>query len=162
VTSKVGEGSTFHVYLPTAKEKQQSVAAVTSPIQSGNESILVVDDEHTVTAVVLKVLRRFGYTVTVINNPKKALDRFKTTPNAFDLLLTDLTMPELSGLRLAAEMRAIDNTLPVVLMTGYGTGITQETTRKYGISETISKPLDIETLTTVIRTHLDKKKQTPQ
>jgi CheY-like chemotaxis protein len=117
VASEPGQGSTFQVLLPATAPEAQASAAAPGAAQ-GVERILLVDDEDFLSALSKQGLQELGYDVTAKTSSKDALEAFKTDPNAFDLLLTDLAMPELSGSSLAASVRAIRPDLPCILMTG--------------------------------------------
>jgi PAS domain S-box-containing protein len=157
VESAPGRGTTFRIYLPTIQqeERREEVSATVSP--TGNEHILVVDDEPQVLKMCAAALERLGYTVTARGNPSEALRLFCLQPQAFDLLLTDLTMPTLTGDKLAAEVHRYRGGLPVVLFTGFSETLSEEVCRQAGIHTIISKPILRHELATAVRQALDQK-----
>jgi hypothetical protein len=120
VDSAPGKGSVFTIYLPTvtsaSAEREKSELEL---LPRGTERILVVDDEPSILKVTGSILKRHGYRVTAESDSRRALQRFKRDPGAFDLVLSDVTMPKLTGDRLAAKILAIRPEIPVVLCTGY-------------------------------------------
>jgi PAS domain S-box-containing protein len=119
VHSKPGEGTTFHVYLPLIEESsyaQQSIS--TEPIRKGNESILLVDDEDQIVRMVQETLKRLGYHVTPRTSSIEALEAFRAQPDKFDLVITDMTMPNMTGAELAPKLLDIRPDIPIILCTG--------------------------------------------
>jgi CheY-like chemotaxis protein len=115
------------------------------------EHLLLVDDEEMVVTMARRLLTRLGYRVTAFTDPWKALARVEGDPGAFDLILTDLTMPELTGLDIAERVRALRSDLPVVLFTGYSGVIQPEQLQASGIRELIGKPFLAGALAETIR-----------
>jgi CheY-like chemotaxis protein len=116
-----------------------------------------VDDEPQVLKMCTSVLERLGYQVTARGNPAKALQLFCLQPQAFDLLLTDLTMPTLTGDKLAYEVHRLRAEMPVVLFTGFSDFLSEEACRRAGIHTVISKPLLRHELAVAVRQALDTK-----
>jgi two-component system cell cycle sensor histidine kinase/response regulator CckA len=156
VHSEPGQGSKFHVYLPVIKNAVDIDYKDAAAVLRGNESILVVDDEELVASVVKTMLRGLGYTVEVSNCGVEALKSFDRKPTGYDLVITDLTMPEITGLDLAKHIHTFHPDLPVILMTGYGEKLTSDIQKHYGIREVIGKPIEIRDLAAAIRKGLDK------
>lgn len=156
VESAPGKGTTFRIYLPTIQqeERKEEAAAPVSP--TGNEHILLVDDEPQVLKMCAAALERLGYTVTARGNPSEALRLFCLQPQAFDLLLTDLTMPALTGDQLAVEVHRHRGELPVVLFTGFSDSLSEEVRRQAGIHTVISKPILRNELAIAVRETLDQ------
>jgi len=156
VSSKVGKGSTFCVYLPRiarrAKRWQKDTAQT---IPRGNEHILLVDDEKDIVQMEQQMLERLGYLITIRTDSEKALQDFQSQPNKFDLVITDMTMPKMTGDLLAQEIRKIDPAVPIILCTGFSTKISAETARSIGISEYMLKPLALDKLAKTVRDLLD-------
>ena len=157
VDSSPGLGSTFNVYLPSIGEtKTTPVTATTEPLPLGTERLLVVDDEECIAAMYVDLLGPQGYKVTSATSSTEALALFRENPEGFDLVLTDQTMPEMTGAELASELMTIRQDIPIILCSGFGTKISKEEIRKLGIREFCQKPVDREKLTIVIRKALDE------
>jgi PAS domain S-box-containing protein len=150
VSSQKGKGTTFDVYLPLADGQKQAEEEPAPVIEGGTEHIMVVDDENTIADMVKRMLEKFGYQVNVFNSGLDALKAFKQTPNKYDLLISDLTMPQMTGLDLADILHQRDPDFPIVLMTGFGDNVTPASQNRYGISHVISKPI-IKRLMSVVR-----------
>jgi PAS domain S-box-containing protein len=155
VDSSVGEGTTIHVYLPRAKGKQKSAAETWQQLPTGTERVLVVDDERALARVSELALNHLGYKVKTQNSPIEAFELFRANPDAFDLVITDLTMPQISGLKLAADLLQIRPDLPIILCTGYTEKIDVQKARSIGITEVLMKPVAIRDLASGVRKALD-------
>jgi PAS domain S-box-containing protein len=157
-----GKGTTFSVYLP---KLETALPEITAPdpvrLLSGHERILFVDDEVILVNLVQDMLISVGYDVVGLTSSAEALDLFRRDPSAFDLVITDMTMPGLTGDRLAGDMLALRPDLPVILCTGYHEHMTGERARSLGIREFIMKPVDMKTLTEAIRRVLDTQTSEP-
>ena len=152
VTSKPGRGTTFHIYLPVIeKESLAAEPAVIEDLPRGSGRILVVDDEITLADMIQRRLSGLGYTVTVFTNSIKALDAYRKNPGDFDLLITDMTMPEMTGMTLAEKCLTLQPDLLVILCSGYSDTVDEAKTRALGIREYIMKPVDMLTLAKAIR-----------
>jgi PAS domain S-box-containing protein len=150
--SAPGMGTTFQVYLPLAATS--GVAAGSEPAPEalrGTERILVVDDEPLVANMTLEMLEALGYAVTAATDSAEALERFCRDPGAFDLVITDLTMPKLTGEELVRELRAVRPRLPVILCTGFSEQLTEERLWDLGIADILMKPVPRERLSVAIR-----------
>ncbi len=155
VRSAPGQGTTFDVELPPAEaERPEAVVAPGAAPPGAGERLLVVDDEPVIARVVSEQLRRLGYQVTSVNDPEEALELIAEDPDDFDLLLTDLQMPRMDGVELAARVARIRPQLPVVLSTGNRWSVPASTARAAGIREVVDKPFRIEELAHVLRTVL--------
>ena len=145
VRSRVGEGSTFRVFLPVAGEdaaEGEEGADADSPCPCGSgERVLVVDDEATVADLMAQVLAGAGYEVETAGDGAEALDRVREEPGRFDVLITDQTMPRLTGLALAREVRRIRPDLGVILCTGYSKAVTPDSVAAVGIRQVLMKPI---------------------
>lgn len=158
VESEPGEGTVFHIYLPLLTEVATAEQKETSDVAGGVESILVVDDESSIVSVIESVLQSLGYRVTGMTNGASALEHFQADPARFDLVITDLTMPRMTGERLAEELLRLRPELPVILVSGYNENVTLEQLRAIGIRDYLRKPFSVEDLARSIRNVLD---QTP-
>ncbi len=119
VESEVGKGSTFNVYLPVTEKDTEAEPYRTDALPTGTERILVIDDELPIAKINSQILQRFGYHVTIRTSSIEALELFRSKPNGFDLVITDMTMPNMTGDKLAAELITIRPEIPVILCTGY-------------------------------------------
>ena len=141
VDSAVGEGSVFTVYLPAITEKEVAVETVSTVDYRGEARVLVVDDEVIITDLLSDILTGLGYTVMKENNSMRALERICSGTEEFDVLVTDFTMPGLTGDRLAAQVLKVKPGMPVVLMTGSEQSFGKDDALQLGITCYIAKPL---------------------
>jgi PAS domain S-box-containing protein len=155
--STPGEGTIFHIFLPTVTQHAlQKADSVESP-PVGNERILFVDDEKMLVRMAETMLERLGYNVTVRTSSLEALTTFQNDPDAFDLVITDYSMPGMAGIDLARRMLHIRPELPIILCTGFSTTISEEKARAAGIKGFAMKPVAMKELSALIRKVLDKK-----
>lgn len=161
VDSRAGEGATFRVLLPTIDSYSQLDAEVKALLPRGRERILIVDDEPEVAIVIEKMLEFLGYETCSQTSSIEALNTFKLRllESPFDLVLTDLTMPRLTGLELAGNLLMLQPDLPIILCTGFKEKVTEEEIKRLGIQQLLSKPFAIQTLAMTIRQVLDKNMQ---
>ena len=160
VQSIMGEGTTFTVLFPYAgrSQEQELTELSTAPIQGGSEHILFVDDDEDVAYPVAKLLKHFGYSVAVFTNSNDALDAFLSRPEAYDLLLTDQMMPELTGLELIRKVHDVSPSLPTILCSGLERGDMYENDAEVsGVSRFFSKPFEPVLLCEAIRTLFDER-----
>jgi len=158
VSSEPGKGTRFHVYLPRIAETPSlAEAADSETIPTGTERLLVVDDEGVITTMLEVILTHLGYQVTVANNSQEALARIAQDPSAFDLLITDMTMPHLTGLELTTKALAIRSDLPIILCTGFSELINKEQARALGIRAYLMKPVSVYELALAVRKALDER-----
>ncbi|MBN2013240.1 PAS domain S-box protein [candidate division KSB1 bacterium] len=155
VDSELGKGSTFQIYLPIEEQEKTAVDEPIVSIKGGQETILVVDDEDVISNLLKKALQRLGYQVTACNKSMDAFELLKKKSKTFDLVISDLTMPNMTGLELAKKMREIRLNMPIILITGYGENVTTDTLEHYGISKIIGKPIVINKLAHAVREVLD-------
>jgi CheY-like chemotaxis protein len=157
VSSEQGLGSVFTVYLPKLIQKQarDSVEGNES-IPRGHERILFVDDEEELAAMGDEMLTDLGYRVTSKTASREALALFRLDPSRFDLVITDQTMPEMSGVELVKEILALRADVPIVMCTGYSPQVDADTARTAGVRAFAMKPLTKKEMATTIRTVLDK------
>jgi CheY-like chemotaxis protein len=157
VSSEVGKGSAFEVYFPRiGAPKPMPVSAVhKSVLVGGEERILVVDDEPTVIEVVRGMLTVLRYRISARTNSIEALELFRGTPDEFDLVITDMTMPNMTGEKLAAELIKIRPDIPIIMCTGFSEYITKEKAESMGIREFLLKPLVLKDLAQAVRRVLD-------
>ena len=154
--SELGRGSRFDVYLPLLDIADESPSAQTPRDDpTGSERILLVDDEAAVVRIEEKILERLGYQVTAFTSSSEALAAFKIHPEDFDLLFTDMAMPDLTGERLAGEVHTIRPDLPVVLCTGFSERIDREKASSRGIKGFVKKPATRSAMAAAVRSALD-------
>ncbi len=156
VDSEIGKGTVFKVYLPITTNKLQKEENEPGPLPRGNEHILLVDDEKELVDIGGKMLKSLGYTVSVGGNADEALDLFRKDPLRYDLLITDMTMPGMTGLALAAEIRAIRPSLPIALCSGCSEWVSEDEVKRLGLGEVAMKPMSRSDLALLARRALDK------
>ncbi|MBI9088313.1 MAG: response regulator [Desulfobacterium sp.] len=156
VTSKPGQGSCFQIFFPIHKGDDPAKTLILDPPPRGKETILVVDDEPEIVEVISHMLEDLGYHVQSTPSSEEALGLFKRDPHHFDLILTDMTMPGLTGEKLAAQAMAIRPGMPVILCTGFSKKMTVEKTNALGIQGFLTKPFTVEELAGTIRKTLDQ------
>jgi len=157
-TDPVGK-TTVNVYLPVIDKKIDNVSKMSTvtDILLGNETILLVDDEADVLEMMHSMLARFGYQVISTSNSIEALEIFQKKSETFDLVITDQTMPEMTGMELIKEFALIRDDIPIILCTGFNEKITEDTTKHLGISTLVGKPASIVEIAEKIRCVLDRK-----
>ncbi len=156
VESQVGVGTVFRVFLPISTEKTLLEQVVNvSEIARGTGRILLVDDEEQVVQVTGQMLGSLGYQVTGRTSATEAFNLFAGSSQDFDLLITDLTMPDLTGVELSNRCKAIRPGLPVILFTGYSEQFSKEVALQSGVNEYCTKPLSLRELATVVRRVLE-------
>ena len=156
VDSEVGKGTTFTIYLPVTKKRSALSAYVEEQLPTGTERILFVDDEAPIAKMGSQILDRLGYSVTARTSSIEVLELFRSRPNDFDLVVTDMTMPNLTGDKLAVELMKIRRDIPIILCTGYSKKISDETALKIGIKAFAYKPIVKADLAKTVRKVLDE------
>ncbi|MCG8619081.1 MAG: hybrid sensor histidine kinase/response regulator, partial [Desulfobacterales bacterium] len=157
VASEPGRGTCAHVYLPVLRETDsiEETEKEEIEIQGGTECIMVVDDEASILEFYTALLTAYGYQVVTFSDGLTALRAFEENPNSYDLLVTDMTMPEMSGDVLARKILKTKENFPIILSTGYNDRISNADALKAGIKAYLPKPLEGETLLSTIRNLLD-------
>ncbi len=156
VASEVGVGTVIDVYLPQIDEPTSGETLRPTPLPMGTERILFVDDEEALVITTRRMLERLGYRVTVSISSRDALERFTRRPDSFDLVITDQTMPQLTGDQLARRMLELRPQTPIILCTGFSETMTEEKALEIGITSYLMKPLVMRTLATTVRAALDR------
>ncbi|MGP8050317.1 MAG: ATP-binding protein [Desulfobaccales bacterium] len=157
VTSEPGSGSAFRVYLPSYQRPSAPEVSMTGPIPRGTEHILLVDDEAAIVQIGREFLQDLGYRVSAFTSAPIAWEEFQSQPRAFDLMITDLTMPAMTGLDLAEAALKLRPDLPVLLTTGYSEANFTAQAQEVGIRQCLLKPLVLRHLGWTVRRHLDAK-----
>jgi signal transduction histidine kinase/CheY-like chemotaxis protein len=158
VYSEPGIGTTFHIFLPICQEKETGVDTDhTSALLPGNEWLLLVDDDPILVELGGEILKKMGYHVVARTNSIEALEVFNTEPNRFDLVISDQTMPNLTGVQLAKEIKKIRTDIPIILFSGFSEVINEDNYKSLGINAFLMKPVLEKDLATTIRKVLDKR-----
>jgi PAS domain S-box-containing protein len=150
VESQAGAGSTFAVYFPALAKETARLEDATEPIPCGAGRILFVDDEETLTSMGQLMLKRLGYEADIRTSSLDALDAFRANPLKYDLVITDYTMPGMTGMALSEELLKIRPDIPIILCTGYSEITTPEKAKAAGIRELIMKPVVLQQLAQAI------------
>ena len=158
VESKLGKGTIFKVYFPVIKQEELPLTKSDEIIPQGTERILFVDDEEILAEMGRNILERLGYSVTARHNSLDALATFQNDPYAFDAVITDQTMPGLTGSDLARRMLQIRPDIPIILCTGYSNLIDEGLAKSFGIREFAMKPLTKTALAKLLRKVLNASK----
>jgi len=159
VQSEKGQGSTFEVYLPQAQRPEAKKGeATTTPLPTGTERILFVDDEEMLVQMARGMLESLGYQVTVTTFGTDAWNLFLEDPWRFDLVITDQTMPDVTGVTLAQKMLRVRKELPIILCTGHSDLVSAEEAKDLGILEFVMKPMVRKELAETVRRVLDHRK----
>jgi len=158
VESEPGKGSKFIIMLPAVDMAGEKPKLKETLSVRGTESILVVDDEPSIVKLVKQTLEGLGYQVTISTSSVDALQTFEQDPDIFDLVITDMTMPHLTGDKLAMEILKLKPGIPVILCTGFNDSVTGEIIEKTGIHCCVDKPFIIHDFATTVRGVLDENK----
>jgi len=157
VYSEPGKGTEFQVCLPVIKKKEETSKVETdAPIQKGDERILLVDDQDMIVQIEKQMLERLGYYVTARASSTDALETFQMQPDKFDLVITDLTMPNMTGDKLAQKLMAIRPDIPVIICTGFSEKMSKEKVKSLRIKGFLMKPVVLKDLSGMIRKVLDQ------
>jgi PAS domain S-box-containing protein len=155
VDSEPGVGSCFHVYLPMLDEAPVPMDVEAPPLCTGTGSILFVDDEEALVEVVGRMLESLGYNAVTRTSGVDALELFKTQPDRFDLVITDYTMPHMTGGELTKKLVRIRPDIPVILCSGFNETINEDTAKDAGAAMLLTKPLNLHGLANAVRTAVD-------
>ena len=151
VQSEVGKGTVFEVLIPVIEAEVLKEIEKEDELPTGDECILFVDDEEALVRAYTLALKSLGYEVVSFNNPLEALEAFQKDPEKFDLIITDMTMPHITGDKLAKEMMEIRSDIPVILCSGYSERILDDKVSKLGIKAYLTKPFIKGDLARVVR-----------
>jgi len=156
VDSEPGKGTTFTVFFPVIEEEAVIESKSVNKFPTGNERILFVDDEKSIVNMAQKILERLGYRVETKNNPVDALELFHSKPDRFDLVITDMTMPYMTGDKLVEQILNISPDMPTILCTGFSEKISEEKAQELGIKAFVLKPLVKRDFAVTVRKVLDE------
>ena len=157
VSSEIGKGSTFTVYLPLLDRARDTDPIITTKnIRKGNERILLVDDEWPIANLEKQMLERMGYRVTACYHSLDAYQAFKASPDAFDLIVTDMAMPSMTGDQLAKKIQLIRPDIPIIICTGFSERIDKEKAAAMGIRGFLMKPVVRAEMAETVRQVLDR------
>jgi len=156
VNSELEKGTKFHVFLPVIEKTVASEDQTEEAMPKGNERIMFVDDEVMLVTMAQEMLEFLGYEVVVRTSSIEALEAFRAQPDKFDLVITDKTMPQMTGFDLAKELREIRPDIPIILCTGFSETIETEMAKAMSINAYIMKPLAMQEMASAVRKVLDK------
>ncbi len=154
--SELGKGSTFNVFFPRMATEYTETDVPLGILQRGRERILLVDDEEAQGQSIQNMLERLGYRVVLKTESWEALSLFREDPRVFDLMITDQTMPQITGISLAEEVMGIRPDMPVVLCTGFSDAVDAERAHALGIRQFLMKPFSIGDMAETVRRALQK------
>jgi PAS domain S-box-containing protein len=157
VQSALGKGSIFRIYIPRIETTPEISVETPYEAPTGMESILLLDDEQAVAEMGTAILERLGYKVTAQTDSLRAIEVFSAGPDDFDLIITDYTMPNLTGMDLVKEVRRIRPDMPVMLCTGFSEKITPDSVRELGV-ELLMKPYGMRQISEAVRKILDARR----
>ncbi len=157
VDSNPGNGSIFQVYFPALMEEtKKKETPDIPPLPTGTERILIVDDEPSIVEVNKKNLEKLGYNVTITTESSWALEKIRSAPDQFDLVISDQTMPGLTGVELSLEILKTRPDMPIIICTGYSSVISEENSLTIGIRKYLKKPVSTNRLARSIRQVIDE------
>ena len=146
----------FHIFFPAAEREAASAVLPVEQVRHGKERILFIDDEDILVEMGKIMLERLGYKVTTRTNSIEALAHFQNSPDQYDAVITDQTMPGMTGFDLARRMLQIRPDLPIILCTGYSNLVDEEQAKMIGIKGFIMKPMSKKDIGTLLKIVLEK------
>jgi signal transduction histidine kinase/FixJ family two-component response regulator/HAMP domain-containing protein len=161
IKSRPGAGTLFSIYIPVITTADHRPPFTTAPLPTGTERLLLVDDEPAIVKTAETMLTQLGYRVDGVTCSVEALERFRSRPDDYDLVITDRTMPDLTGEKLAAELIKIREDIPVILCSGFLADTCIDKLRSSGIRALVNKPLERREWATTVRRVLDEAAQNP-
>jgi PAS domain S-box-containing protein len=156
VYSEIGKGTAFHIYLPVIETGYKKLIPQRRDMPQGNESILLADDEIQIVPMLKMMLEKLGYRVTGLTDSTEALAVFQEKPEAFDLVITDMNMPRMTGDVFARKIKALRSDIPVILCTGFSEQMNGHGLKESGIQAFLMKPLSMAELAETVRRVLDE------
>jgi CheY-like chemotaxis protein len=163
VESIPGQGTLFEIHFPASTPDSTTTTLDAPPLQNARptgrlERVMLVDDEKSLLRVEERVLKMAGYHVSAYLDPLEALGAFLKAPNDYQLIVTDYSMPGLTGVDLALRIREVRQDLPMILCTGYGAGLTLDRARTFGFHAVLQKPVELQSLCNSVRNAIDDPK----
>lgn len=158
VESSKGKGTRFDIYFPVCDKEMEPVPSAREdiPLKKGTERILLVDDDKKVAVMETHMLEKLGYKVTCFTGSLNAANVFNSNPDLFDIIVTDMTMPDLTGIQLAGKIHEVRPDVPVILCTGYGDSIDENKFELSTVKWVLKKPVVIKELSHILRQALDE------
>jgi PAS domain S-box-containing protein len=154
--TEIGSGTTFRIYLPLIDESEdKSITEAKTELEMGHENILLVDDEPAVVRLEQQMLERLGYKISSHTSSLDAVEVFRSNPDAFDIIITDMTMPNMTGDQLAKEILSIKPDMPIIICTGFSERINKEQAGIIGIKGFLMKPIIKSDMAQMVRNVLD-------
>jgi len=157
VSSRQGHGTEFHVLIPLYHGQDSPQDAVPATARKGSGRVLLVDDDESAIASIQGILEQLGYAVTAGMNPQETVEAFRLKPQEYDIVLTDMNMPVMTGLELSEQIKKIRMDIPVVLMSGFSVELSQDRVRNSGISKMVMKPMIASELADALASALESK-----
>ncbi len=162
VVSSPGMGAVFRVILPVIETSVGRYQPQVAPFEYGNESIMLVDDEATLVAMGKGLLESLGYQVVALSSSLEAFEMFRNKPDIFDLVITDFTMPGMTGGKLAERIHQIRPGLPIIMCSGQSDQFSELDAETFGIAEYVRKPYNLAAFSATVRRVLDQSRLTPE
>ncbi|MDM8549059.1 response regulator [Desulfobacterales bacterium HSG2] len=160
MSSVPGKGTTVEAFFPVIDADGKITGSVSSePVPTGNERILLLDDEFPIADVLRCMLEKMGYDVTLMTDSSETLETFRSHPDKFDLVITDMTMPKMTGEVLSRKLMEIRPDIPIIICTGFSEIFTEEKAANIGIRAYLNKPVSMDVLARTVREVLDERKQ---
>jgi CheY-like chemotaxis protein len=156
VDSQLGQGSVFTILLPSSSRIEERKISETEELPGGSETILLVDDELPIVKLTQQNLKKLGYRVIGTTDSREALEIFRADPHKFHLVISDMTMPHITGDKMAIELMKIRADIPVIISTGFSNRMSSETASEMDIKALVSKPVSKKDLANTIRRVLDQ------
>ena len=159
ISSEIMKGTTVDVFLPLIEDSSENEPIEKSErLQTGTERILLVDDEESIARLEKQMLERLGYRVTSRTSSLDALEAFRANPGDFDLVISDMNMPNMTGDQLAKELLSIRPGIPIIVCTGFSEKLNNENIQAYGIRSFLMKPVVMSKMADITRKVLDETK----
>jgi CheY-like chemotaxis protein len=155
VDSIEGQGATFNVFFPLVERNAEEEIQEDEALQLGQETILIVDDEPSIVNMMAQMLQRLGYGVEAKVNPNEAIEMLQSGSRQIDLVISDMTMPGMTGIQLFEQVKKIQPDIPVIIYTGHSDQIDPKKAKELGIAALAMKPITKHMIARTIRTVLD-------
>ena len=159
VYSELGVGTAFHILFPTIEGNEEKETTAIDPLLKGKGNILFVDDEKPLVDIGKDLLEFLGYQVETRTSPIDALEALRAKPDKYDLVITDMTMPNMNGDKLVEEIKKFLPKLPIIICTGFSKRLSQDKKVGMGINSILMKPLTLADLATTVKKVLDEANQ---